>query len=403
MNMSPGQAAKKGKLGSRTGLVTKLYTSSEKMSNDAVTKKEKEDDKTDYLGDDKSGPGSVESGSASMIPQGGPETKKSPPVRSMDNEKSVIGDSKPAESNVSEKQKQMPAETVPLMPDGQDGLSNIDDVKDVSTSAKEPIKNEEEEGAIARVGDVDTAGDKETTKQKVEERPPTNGTAKDIVALETEPDLSMKDGSSKDASGAQAVGVFGTETNVANIIDHAPEPIPPAEKAETKTVEAPLQVGPPQESPEPPGEKENGAGKYASVPDPVQPADVPSNIQSPPVLQLVVDNTPEQPTESASPPFPPAEADAGAEAQRVMEQFTSQLQRIEENFEAERKEMNQQHQINIQQTIASKEQEKEQLLGKMKEKDLKIRDLKRTKEGNELRMDSLKREVEGIKKLLEER
>ena len=125
-----------------------------------------------------------------------------------------------------------------------------------------------------------------------------------------------------------------------------------------------------------------------------------STNQTPPVVQSV-DGTPEQPKISANPPVPTAET--GVESQRAMEQFTSQLKRIEENFEAERKEMNQQHQINIQQTIASKDQEKEQLLAKLREKDLKLRELKRTKEGNELRMDSLKREVEGIKKLLEER
>jgi len=94
---------------------------------------------------------------------------------------------------------------------------------------------------------------------------------------------------------------------------------------------------------------------------------------------------------------------AGADAEQVMQQFTSQLQRIEANFEAERQEMAQQHTANIQQAIAAKVQEIEQLTAKMKEKDLQLRDMKRSKEGKELRMDSLMREVEGIKQLLEQR
>ena len=101
--------------------------------------------------------------------------------------------------------------------------------------------------------------------------------------------------------------------------------------------------------------------------------------------------------------LPTLPVNAGADAEQVMQQFTSQLQSIEANFEAERQEMAQQHTANIQQAIAAKVQEIEQLTAKMKEKDLQLRDMKRSKEGKELRMDSLMREVEGIKQLLEQR
>ena len=255
MNMSPGQATKKGKLGPKTALVTKLSTSPENMSNDAVTKKEKKEDKNESLVENISGPGqlpiSVESGSTSTIPQGGPETEKSP---FMDSEKSVIGEAKPAESDVIEKLKEVPAKTVPPMLDDHEGLSIADDDKDAAASPEEPNKNKQSHDAVTSAGDIDKAEDRKTTKEKVEEHPMTNSMA--MAALATEPDPSIKDENGKDASGAQSVGLFVAEKSGANIIDHVPEPMPSAEKVETKPVEAPVSVGPPQEKPEPTGEKD---------------------------------------------------------------------------------------------------------------------------------------------------
>lgn len=96
-------------------------------------------------------------------------------------------------------------------------------------------------------------------------------------------------------------------------------------------------------------------------------------------------------------------AHAGLDSDRVMQQFTAQLQRLEVNFETERNELKLQHQRNMEQVMAAKEEEMNQMRDTLKEKDHNIRELKRIKEGNELRMDSLKREVQGIKELLQER
>lgn len=102
------------------------------------------------------------------------------------------------------------------------------------------------------------------------------------------------------------------------------------------------------------------------------------------------------------PPVAPS-SPTGLVSDRVMQQFTAQLQRLEANFETERKELKLQHQRKIDQAMAAKEEEMNQVRDMLKAKDLNIRELKRIKEGNELRMDSLKREVQGIKKLLQER
>jgi len=126
----------------------------------------------------------------------------------------------------------------------------------------------------------------------------------------------------------------------------------------------------------------------------------------------IVDSRNQAPQDPTSPqnsvpkcvPIPMAQNESDdAVSDRVMEQFTAQLQRLEANFDAERKEMRKQHSHNITNAIAAKEREVEEAMAKMKEKDTKLRELRRIKEGNELRMDSLKREVDGIKELLKER
>ena len=89
--------------------------------------------------------------------------------------------------------------------------------------------------------------------------------------------------------------------------------------------------------------------------------------------------------------------------EKQMEQFKAQLQRLQESFELERQEIQEQSKRDFAAALAAKDIEIAQAQELLKEKDKKVRELLRIKEGNELRMDSLKREVVGIKALLEEK
>jgi hypothetical protein len=89
--------------------------------------------------------------------------------------------------------------------------------------------------------------------------------------------------------------------------------------------------------------------------------------------------------------------------EHVMQQFTAQLQRLQESFELERREMQAQSRLDMAEALASRDNQIAQVQERLNEKDKKVRELLRIKEGNELRMDSLKREVVGIKALLEEK
>ena len=92
-----------------------------------------------------------------------------------------------------------------------------------------------------------------------------------------------------------------------------------------------------------------------------------------------------------------------AVSEEVMEKFTLQLQRLEENFQIERQDMERQHALALQQAFAAKDDEVKQFQSQLKEKDKQVRELLRAKEGSELRMDSLQREVEGTKELLQKK
>lgn len=91
------------------------------------------------------------------------------------------------------------------------------------------------------------------------------------------------------------------------------------------------------------------------------------------------------------------------DSEDVKQQFTLQLQRLEENFQNERQELERQHAEALQQAVSSKKDELKQVRAELKEKDKKMREIHREKEGNELRMDSLQREMEGTKDLLQKR
>lgn len=92
-----------------------------------------------------------------------------------------------------------------------------------------------------------------------------------------------------------------------------------------------------------------------------------------------------------------------ADSEQVMEKFTLQLQRLEENFQIERQEMERQHTAALQHAIASKDEELKHVQQSLQEKDKKLCELSRIKEGGELKMDSLRREVEGTKELLQKK
>ena len=333
-----------------------------------------------------------------------------PPMISGDNDKFATSEqTKPAEGPSLENDQQKSEETAQMRND-QGAVSPEDDDKVANAPAEESDKTTATE-AESPIADDDNKTEKieeqKTKMEKVEKGAQGSDTIKD-VAIENEPDPPVDATNQGDEAGTQSVATTELENNVDGIVNQGPEPAVPTDETEEAKPE-PQESPVPEDSPGPSPEEETGdssQGKIEPSRDdtaavPTQPEVEISKDEKPTFAQPVVDNDQKPAPVGASLPVPPA--DAGADAERVMQQFTSQLQRIEANFEAERKEMRQQHQTNIQHAIASKEQEMEQLLAKMKERDLKIRELKRTKEGNELRMDSLKREVEGIKQLLEQR
>ena len=391
MNVSPGPTVKKGAGGSRSGLVTKLSSSSAKKEDDSATEKGKDGNEKNSFAKDKIGsrqqPDNMKASETEtpIVHHVGPKTKKVTPDQSIDNHSSGVEVDKLTTSDTKEKQQQMLVEVVPPMPG--DSVETDKDVTNTQTQEISKSKEEEDaEVAVPAISDTDNGQDKIATTVK-----PVNGNSK--VVTEIDPCVNDNDTRSestqKDPQGAFGVGPAAAEEEGKKLI---PESGPPVEKDSMKAA-APVD---PSE-----GKLEKPTGECARQPAADRPEVALSGEQTPPGVHPEVGPTPKQPKDLKEATVPPVEA--GSDAQRVMEQFTSQLQRIEENFENERKEMKQQHETNIQQIIASKDQEMETLLSTVKEKDGKIRDLKRIKEGNELRMDSLKREVEGIKKLLEER
>ncbi|GKY92859.1 hypothetical protein MPSEU_000255300 [Mayamaea pseudoterrestris] len=96
----------------------------------------------------------------------------------------------------------------------------------------------------------------------------------------------------------------------------------------------------------------------------------------------------------------------------ILENFSQQLQRLEENFAAERKELMQQHAIQVEQLKASfthdecqahRASMEEEYKQQMQTLDERLHNIARKNEGYRLKIDMLQREVDGTKKLLEER
>jgi hypothetical protein len=93
--------------------------------------------------------------------------------------------------------------------------------------------------------------------------------------------------------------------------------------------------------------------------------------------------------------------------EEILENFSNQIKRIEENYQAERVEMEQRHARELQEAGASHEQceaaQKEledRFLAEIRTKDDQIHELCRRNEGLKLKLDVLKREVTGTQELL---
>lgn len=96
----------------------------------------------------------------------------------------------------------------------------------------------------------------------------------------------------------------------------------------------------------------------------------------------------------------------------VLEQYSRQMQRLEENFQQERAEMERQHAAELAQLKASfthdaceaaRHELQESLQKQIGEKDDQLHELMRINEGMKLKMDVYKREVTGMQQLLEAR
>lgn len=118
-------------------------------------------------------------------------------------------------------------------------------------------------------------------------------------------------------------------------------------------------------------------------------------------------------TEEASPNGPeqsPAKAPVVSDG--LMENFSHQMQRVEENYQDERKLMEQEHARQIEEIRASLNHEaceaarrelEVRLLAQVEEKEEQIHEIYRVNEGYRLKLDVLKREVQGTQQLLEAR
>jgi chromosome segregation ATPase len=94
----------------------------------------------------------------------------------------------------------------------------------------------------------------------------------------------------------------------------------------------------------------------------------------------------------------------------VLENFSNQIKRIEENHQIERNEVEQQHKSEIQQlttmhqtVVQSKKELEDRLLSDLKKKDEQFDEICRRNEGYRLKLDVLKREVAGTQELLQAR
>ncbi len=99
-------------------------------------------------------------------------------------------------------------------------------------------------------------------------------------------------------------------------------------------------------------------------------------------------------------------------ADRLLEQFSQQMQRLDENHQAELRERDQQHALELEKALASlshdkceeqRRQMEERLLETLRQKDEQLMELLKTNEGHKLKIDVLKRELEGTRELLAEK
>jgi hypothetical protein len=116
--------------------------------------------------------------------------------------------------------------------------------------------------------------------------------------------------------------------------------------------------------------------------------------------------------ESAASAKSPATETAPSNTPDQLENFSRQMQRVEANYQEERKSMEQEHARQIEEIQesfnhdaceASRKDLEKRLLAQMEEKDEQLHDIGRSNEGYRLKLDVLKREVEGTQQLLEAR
>ena len=97
---------------------------------------------------------------------------------------------------------------------------------------------------------------------------------------------------------------------------------------------------------------------------------------------------------------------------RLLEQFSQQMQRLDENHQAELQERDEQHAREMEDAMKSMNHDEcerqrcaaeEQLMEKVREKEELLVQVLKKCEGQKLKIDVLKRELEGTQKLLEEK
>lgn len=393
----------KGKGGSKPGLVTKLAVSEETPAINAVVNQKEPAAATDVAPTkEKLGPGLAEPSTEPELKgdaktsQSGTDDDLLPPMNSFydDNESNNISPSEQQKSvnNIQPETSQAKSKESPGTPKDQEAVSP----EPASTDEAAPIESFSNAMSNDAVVDSSSVDGEIVAKDEGRELK----TEDNVEAVQV--DVKTKDNFENETTKQEAEDMLG---GTANQPPGWNEPTDESKEATPNSQEFPV-VEDSKEEPAGPDKnvarsdpaisKSNKDGAVAVVGTPETET---SKVKIKPVPEAAVVDDRQHSTSSLH----VAPSNGGADAERVMQQFTAQLQRIEAGFEDERKETRQKHQSEINNTICAKEKEMEQLLAKMKEKDLKVRDLKRTKEGNELRMDSLKREVEGIKELLKQR
>jgi DNA repair exonuclease SbcCD ATPase subunit len=96
----------------------------------------------------------------------------------------------------------------------------------------------------------------------------------------------------------------------------------------------------------------------------------------------------------------------------VLDAYTAQMQRMQDYHDSELQELKQQHEDQLQKTLASFNHEKcaaerdglsERFMGKLRQKEEQLQEMMRINEGMKLKVDGLKRELDGTKEVLKEK